>query len=199
MSTSDSEWREEDFHAPPARNFEELVDHLESTVSAGQAEPAAIEDLRLYILVRMYQGFSQREIEAEMESWGLSSDFARGIYTSTRSEGEVDTVKIDGVECLIAYEEVQFMGLPGIRFANPMYAKQIREIMKANRRHREARRMLEELTRGNETANLGFVPDASPIKTQAVHRQAENRRIVWLMVMLLILSSSGLGILWKWR
>lgn len=174
--------RDDDFHAPPVRSLTVLVASVRERVLAGVNDAALIEDLRLLILARLYQGASQREIEDEMQGWGIDSEYAVELVCSTRSAGTIGEMEM--------YTDLSVDGISAGRYHNPAYRLKVRAAERAERRNNEARRMVD-AENGSPTVNLGFEVKG-PATRQSVAAQNYNHLLlVWAILIVIALIFSA--------
>lgn len=91
MSLPD-DWIDADFEPRerPVGSVEELRTSLVERTARGERDAWFVEDLRLFICVRLLQGRTLPDIEGELVSWGLESDYVVDQISHTRIANSID-------------------------------------------------------------------------------------------------------------
>lgn len=178
MQPVPDEWSDPNFIAPStttANSVDELVSNIRTEMARG-AMP--IEDLRLYILTRLYQEHDPSDIANELVAWGLRPDYASELVTSAQATGNFGVVEVR--------TELVVNGSVAGSWQNPTYEVKRQIAARVARVHREARRLAGVSETG---ADLGFEPNQLHLPSTSAAGNSDRKR--YIMAFLLALGLVG--------
>ncbi len=153
-------------------------------MARGVYDSETVEEFRLYITARLYQGFTQSSVEDELIGWGMRSETAIELVSSTRIEGTRP----------VEFTDIYLEGLHVGRELDPMNKAKIRASDRAARHARTARRMIEKEL-GDVPVDLGYEPSVSPYLSGIAERRAEKNFTLIAVVVACIIAAVIAGFL----
>lgn len=168
---------DEDFRPPAERTFPELVASIQHVMATGECDGETIEDFRLFITARLFQGATQSNIEDELIAWGMRTETAIELVGSTRTQG-------NGT---IEFNDVYLDGIHLAREIDPASKATIRAANRAGRRERIARRMVE-LEQNAVPVDLGYEPTVSPYMGGI-----SDRQVGWTLTLIAVIAACALA------
>jgi hypothetical protein len=182
MSSQPENPQDEVFFPVPVAGTESLTT-LETKLrndlaQGGDFDGDMIEGFRLFILARMYQGRTQSQIDDELIAWGLETNFAIELVSST-----LRAVRAGDVEVT---EELRVNGQLAGSWTNPHAAE--KRNARRSARLRARARQLAGLEAENAPADLGFQPQQLPPKSR---RRPWRKILLAMFLVLLVFAVCG--------
>jgi hypothetical protein len=172
MTPTPKDWNDADFEPAPVSSVssvDELVSVIRNRLAVGETP---IDDLRLLILTRLYQGHTQLEIEFELAGWGLKDEYVAELVCSTRASGNFGG-KVVSTELVIGQVSVAVWKYPTFERKKQLAAR-------ARQLDRQARRLVGKAPceEDNVPVELGFVPEDLSSSRSMNARWAARRRVL---------------------
>jgi hypothetical protein len=182
MSSQPENPQDEVFFPVPVAGTESLTT-LETKLrndlaQGGDFDGDMIEGFRLFILARMYQGRTQSQIDDELIAWGLETNFAIELVSST-----LRAVRAGDVEVT---EELRVNGQLAGSWTNPHAAE--KRNARRSARLRARARQLAGLEVEDAPADLGFQPQHLP---PATRRRPWRKMLLAAFLVILVFAVCG--------
>jgi hypothetical protein len=167
MSGAGDDWTDDDVRAPAPRTVAELYAGLRERLAAGAVDAPLLEDFRLFVAVRLQQGYTQSAVEDELIGWGLGASFVIDTVCDVRSPGAPRVTPVRVADNVFVRN--------GPTATDGGYREEARDraVARGDRRMREARRMVD--AEPAERVDLGFTPDRLPSRPSPGAARAARR------------------------
>ena len=189
MQPAPDEWSDADFRPPRESEFATIQDLLSAIHDRLAGGEAPVEELRLFVLTRLYQGCTAGQVEDELIGWGLEAGYVVRLVSSTQTVGNFGVVEVS--------TELRFNGMSVGVWRNPTFEGMRQLAARVARLDQEARR----LAYGDAPppkptpADLGFEPEGLPSRPAPGGRPAEPSFHGRLLVVALLALGLAVGLI----